>query len=189
MNRCILLLLFLVVLPACALIPQKINLRPDVFVDQINLGQGRKIFLKVEDKRSTNLIGHRGMIATGDITLADDPKDIFYQALTRILSAKGFEVIGDEKEAATGLKLTIKDIVYRTQLTILDIGITTIIDADIDVVNKSHEKYSQDYHTQNEMRVAVAPPANQNENMLNQTLNKTLTQIANDDKLFNFLCK
>ena len=177
----------ILVLSGCTLISQKVDLKPSVFVDQSNLRQAREVFIKIEDKRSDDLLGHRGYMGTGGITLVEDPRETFREQLNHILTAKGFNVANEDADYDAFLQLDIKNIVYRTRVTLIDIGIVTAIDLEISAVNRLKNKYSQNYHVQDETRVLVAPPANENENLINQTVSKAIMNIVQDSELFKFL--
>ncbi len=176
-----------VLLGACAISPQAINLNPSVTVNKTDIGQGRSLNLTVVDKRPTKALGSRGGIYsdTALVTIAGGPEEPIRQELIGALSGYGFQVI-DAANADVDLTIEIEALGYQTQGSKYPLLIKNNILLKA-ICNKDGAEFISRYSANKEEEVLVMPTASQNERMINALVSKALSALVRDEKLLNFL--
>jgi uncharacterized lipoprotein YajG len=190
MGRLLLLVTFIMLGTGCTLISEKVTLKPNVLWDQENIGNGAKVSLIIEDKRSAKEIGYRNpLMHSGLITLNDDIKKVFKDQMKQILEAKGFVVV-DDNNSDRKCELIIRDFKYSLIMGAIDDAIDRRIVVDVDAVNNSaNTDYFKNYFTNDEEHVFLPPTQERNEELINRTVGKLFNKISLDSQLYQSLSK
>jgi len=178
---------------ACALSPQQITIKPEITVPVSSYGNGQEISVRVEDQRSSTVIGMRGGVYgdSNTIEIGNDHKTEIAFAVSNSLSRWGFKSqvsAGDadsSKDAAQFL-LMINKLTYTpdSNPAVGKVNITAVVSVEI----KQHGRvYHGDYEASGEMGYVTVPSEERNNAQINTVFNLALQKIFDDQALIKFL--
>jgi uncharacterized lipoprotein YajG len=180
-----------VLLVGCAYIDQNLRVAPEVTTSTVNIGQGKKVILKVIDDRDEQLIGKRvngyGM-SGAKISNNQDLAEVLKDAVTQGLIKKGFE-LGKEGDAAVVMKVSLRTLAYDTAMgfwTGANIGKTVI---KVTATNGAGQEYEKSYRSQKEIRTAFIGSQETNSKVVNEAFGEAVSKIFEDQELLNHLVK
>jgi uncharacterized lipoprotein YajG len=177
-------------LSACAYVPQKAEIKPEMQVYSSDVGQGKSVIVLVTDERDTPDLGHRGGAIGTAATISSDQDltQVFKQAVFDGLKSKGFAPTDNNTSGGRQLKIEIRSLNYSTSTGFWTGGVDTkgAIKA---IVTNSGTSYEKVYRASNEERVVFVPTAKHNADLLNKVVNDILTQLFADQSLLANLVK
>jgi uncharacterized lipoprotein YajG len=156
---------------------------------QSNIGQGKKVALRVVDDREEQLIGHR---VTGHgskaakIETKQDLVKLLKDSFIQGMRAKGFEPVEDSSSDIS-LKVELRSLTYDVTIgfwTSGNIGKATV---KIIATNTSGKTYEKIYHSEKEIRTAFIGSQETNAKVINGALSDVLEKIFSDTGLWEFL--
>ena len=203
-NR--LLIISILLMSGCAYIPQKVDINPNVMINKEDVGQGKKVAVKIIDDREDLAIGNRsgssnyGMIKGAAITAEQDITEVIKTEVFKGLTDKGFlpvvYVNNSSEEVADNqnvLKVSLRTLKYDT-----DMGLWTggnIGKANIKALVSKQEKnyerntYERSYQGLEEIRTAFVGSQETNAKVINGALKQSLEKLFNDADLMEALTK
>jgi len=184
-------LLCVLSLGGCAYIDQNLRVEPQLTVLQSNVGNGKKVALRVVDDREKQLIGKRADgygFAAAKISTEQDLAALLKNSFMEGMHKKGFEPVGDN-DSNILLKVTLRSLSYdasRGLWTAGNIGEATVRIMASQVSGKTFEKT---YRSQKEIRTAFIGSQETNAKVVNGALNDVLDKIFADEELWRFLAQ
>tara|TARA_B110000503_G_scaffold6818_1_gene9249 strand:- start:8747 stop:9322 length:576 start_codon:yes stop_codon:yes gene_type:complete len=176
------------IIGGCAVSPQTIVLRPQASLAGPFYGQGRAITIKVEDRRSSSVLGSRGGIYKNSsvITIANDINAALLLAAQESAAQLGFD--GSSSAAPAQLLLILEQLSYdtRTKGLINTVSLSAKITLITSVGGSSHTGH---YQTQSSHQFPQLPDAQKNQQIISEVLSTSLERGFSDISLANFLAK
>lgn len=176
-------------LGACARSPQQLTVRPVLEISGEAWGNGQPVQVAARDARSSPVLGTLGGIY-GDssvITVGNDLQNALVRAANGLLASKGF-VVNSPDPNAVQLNIVIDELTYRDITEDDKVGKAVKMTAALKAeASRGGETFSGRYQTASDFRGVTAPSMQQNEERLNDLLEKTLERMFDDPKLRDFL--
>ena len=180
-------LFFLLVLGACALSPQIIEIDPVIKVDSA-AARPVRLWVDVVDMRNSKVIGKRGGIykETSDISTGENMNSNLHHNLSKALSNLGYQVAAKGESYDAGLIVKITDISYSayTEKLLHKVDLRVAIAV---VAQKNNREFSGGFTATRKKDYVKAPSIEQNEEIVNETLSLVLEKMLVDDDLNGFL--
>lgn len=177
-----------VFMSGCAVSPQSIVINPQATVSGLSYGQGRALTIKVEDRRSSKILGSRGGVyeSSSTITIANDINDALLLVAQGAAAQLGFD--GSSLAAPATLTLALDELSYNTQTKNLINTIT--ISAKITLITSVNgSSHTGHYQTQRSHKLPSLPNAQKNQQLINEALSTSLERGFSDISLVNFLAQ
>ena len=178
-------------LGGCALINQNLRVEPQFSVMQSNIGQGKKVALRVVDDREEQLIGHR---VTGygskaaKIETKQDLVELLKDSFIKGMRAKGFES-AEDSSSDTSLKVELRSLTYDATMGFWTGGNIGKAAVKIIATQASGKTYEKVYRSEKEIRTAFIGSQETNAKVINGALSDVLDKIFSDTELWEFLVK
>ena len=175
-------------LGACALSPQVVNLHPDVHPSQVPPAPAPdKVALEVVDARQSQLVGHRGGVyETAAISTAPGAAEAIRAALARALTDRGYGVLRPgEGNADIHLKVELAGLGYATRTE----GVKRVVETSATVravSTKGETTRTGEYRDSRTTEVLKPPDEAGNEELLNDVLSAALQRLVADPELLYF---
>jgi uncharacterized lipoprotein len=174
-------------LPACALSPQTIQISPDLTPTGIGPVSGTTLALDVQDQRRNPVVGYRGGIyTTAAITTEDNVAASIRTELSRVLSGLGYSIVKKGTPAGASLDIELQKLDYKaTQENILwKVHVSAQINAEVSVGTKTISNNFEDRLTK---EFATAPSMLDNEKLINKEVSGLLQRILTDQDISKLL--
>ena len=172
----------------CAVSPQSIMIYPQATLAGPFYGQGRALTIKVEDRRSSSVVGSRGGVyeTSSVITIANDINAALLVAAQSSAAQLGFD--GSSSAAPAQMTLILEQLNYATATKSLihTISLEAKITLITSVGGSSHTGH---YKTENSHQFSQLPDAQKNQQIISEVLSTTLERGFSDLSLANFLAK
>lgn len=182
------MLLGIALIPACALSPQEIDVRPVIDVDENRIARGQRVFLHVTDSRKDPSFGVRGGVypetsfikPRGDLTVA------VRDAVSGVLRRYGFHLATQAEGAAVKFTVDIERIRY------LPSGDPVVRHVDTEsslnaLCSNGANRFESRYQARLGKDVLKPPSAKENESLINAVLSKGLRAMMSDQGLLGCL--
>ncbi|MDD4899783.1 MAG: YajG family lipoprotein [Candidatus Omnitrophica bacterium] len=184
------LLLLILSLGGCAYIDQNLCIEPQLQVADANIGQGKKVVLKVIDDRDEQLIGKRGnqFVPGGKISTKQDLAEILEKSMVDGLRKKGFDPVKND-ELGNSLKVELRSLEYNTSMGLWTGGNIGTSVVKITATQPSGKNYEKTYRSQKEIRTAFVGSQETNAKVINGALANTLDKVFEDRELLDFLAE
>lgn len=179
---------FMLLLSACGFMSESVDLKPQVYVQPIISGYGKKIALRVIDARADTSLGGRstGYGPGAKISLTNDLTTTIRLELIKGLSKNHLDVIPYAENAVTQLEVRILALQYRQRTGFFTS--TVVITSALEVLaNNNGHTYRNIYRTEDEHSIIVTPTANTDNKNINANLSNSLNKLLNDQRLVKFL--
>lgn len=174
-------------LPACALSPQTIQITPDLIPGGIKPVTGTTLALDVQDRRKNHVIGYRGGIYdTAAISTNDKVAASMRTEVSRVLSGLGVSIVSKGTPAQASLEIELQQLNYKaSQNNILwKVEVSAVINARAGAGSKT---ISNNFEDQLSKEFATAPSMFDNEKLINNVVSKLLQRIIEDESLSELL--
>ena len=186
--RIVLIVLFSsLLLSACGLSPQKINIEPSVDVADTNIGRNTPIQVSVVDLRDSRAFGSRGGVypETSLIRPANDIEEEVRKTVARGLQSKGFNAYNPGEDAVT-LEVRIEEFSYVPEegSVVKKVEVAANLVA---VAERGDTTHTGRYQSKVTHQQPMTPSARRNANILNDVLNRSLNRLLADEQLLAFL--
>lgn len=183
------LALIVLLMSACALSPQTVNIHPKVDLkDRVVSGNDRLVSLTVSDGRSSRVVGTRGGIyaETSEISTNADISPAIRAELVSGLRKLGFQVVDSGQTAAASLTVVIDTIDYTASGAPLTDSVETSATVRAQA-QQGNREFSGRYRGTRTTEVLKAPGVEENEAMINAAISRVLERLLTDPKLLAFL--
>jgi len=177
-------------LTGCAYIDQNLRVTPQVSIAQENIGQGKKVALRVVDDRDEQLIGKRGLqyFPGGKISTDQDLVEVIRDAFIKGLHDKGFELVG-ENESNLLVKAELRSLAYTTVMGLWTGGNVGTAVVKVIANQPSGKTYERTYRSQKQIRSFFVGSQETNTKVVNQALTDALNKVFEDKELLKFLAQ
>lgn len=175
---------------SCALSPQAVTVKPELTSPPGEIPSPRTVALDVRDDRDTVVIGTRGGLysETSTISTQEDIRPNIRQALTKALEKQGFRVVDEGMGGDVALTVTVKEISYAADVGTF--GTKINVSASVGVTcRKGGDTLTSGYGTKHEKKLAKAPSAEDNDEVVNMVLTKSLDEMLSDRELRDFMSR
>ncbi|MFT5425535.1 MAG: putative lipoprotein YajG [Gammaproteobacteria bacterium] len=176
-----------VLLAACTLSPQTINITPSLDVSDLEKTNTQRLWIDVTDIRKDNTIGYRGGVYETD-SISTDTKttDSIYREITAAFNALGFVVVSNDSANTNKLIIEIDQLSYKvTEKKILwRIELFASIKVTVDTATKKSTLTLQDRRTKDYPKF---PSMEQNEEIINKLVSSMLQRLLEDNEMIALL--
>ena len=179
----ILPIIITLILQACALSPQTINILPDLSTVDIKPVNGKRLALNVRDSRVTRVVGYRGGIYnTAAISTQENVIIPIYTKLSHTLENQGFTVVDRGTTAAASLEVDLKKLSYivKQQKIPWKVEVSAVISAKATAGTKT---VSSNFEDSLNKDFAKSPAPGENEKLINNVISKLLQRILQDESI------
>lgn len=176
-------------LTACALSPQKVTIRPDIDLSDVNtVGNDATVSLETIDNRPSRVIGTRGGVyaSTSEISTAEDIRTPIRTELTEALQQMGYQVVASGQASDSVLKIFVDAIKYEVQ----EGNVTDVIEITVTlraVCKAGKREYTGRYRSTRSREAMTKPKPEENEAMINATMSHVLKRVLTDQQLLEFM--
>ena len=174
----------------CTLTPQNLHLDPVIDVTGQPVTSDTLIGLSVTDARTTKKLGEVGdpnkeML---DVTLDEDFTALLNARMTEALEKRGFSVVPESDAMTRWIAIEINSLQLNSTKRPLDFE--TELKAEVSAeAHNTNEKYNRAYYVRT-YRITAGPPYEKHSNQLvNDAVSKALSDMVNDDSLFEMLAR
>ncbi len=175
-------------LVACALSPQTVEIDPQFGVDGKDIGRGRMLAIDVVDVRGNAVIGTRGGVyaETSYITPAGDMTRTIGEKLLSAFRSYGFTGSGAGQPQTVRMTVEIDTLSYRPTG---EKGLQKIdTEAAVRVIaTHAGREYRSRYRAKSTQKMLSTPSTKKNEELINAVLAKALDRLVHDEELLRFL--
>lgn len=191
-GLCFRSLLLLMLFPACALTPQKVDLRPNVqaYSGGTISGGDRRVTMTIVDERPSSRVGTRGISGMGaEITTTQDVPSVIQTAVREGLQRQGFSLITDKTADGRELRIELRTLEYAVTPGIV-MGTLRASSAmkGICILGNSRP-YEKLYRGEHEESILVVQFASQNERYINDALSQAIQSLVQDHELIRCLAQ
>lgn len=175
-----------VLLSACALSPQIINIDTQNTLALQPLSEGRRALVRVRDERGSEYLGHRGGVNPEQSLLVAEPdlSVALTQKVQSTLAALGFG--GISPEPAIKLEVVVEQFNFQCNEGI----VVNQCDLDIKFQMNIHNgplNFSKPYALSEQRSVVVSPQVAYNQQWINDGINKVWQVMFSDQQVLNAL--
>lgn len=185
--KTLLLITASILLTACALSPQTINIVPDISMVDIKPVNGSRLTLDIRDSRGSSIVGYRGGIYdTAAITTRDNVTAAIYAEFSRVLKEEGFIVVNKGMPADASLEIELQKLNYtvKQQNIPWKIEVSAIISARAAAGTKT---VSSNFEDSLNKDFPKSPSIRENEKLINSVISKLLQRILQDDTIADLI--
>ena len=181
-------LALLMLIQGCALTPQNLHLDPVIDYTGQSVTTDTLIGLSVVDSRDSKKLGRVGdpkkeMV---DVTLDEDFLPLLNQRVTEVLEQRGFSVVPDSGAMTRSISVSIDSLVLNSAKRPLDFE--TELKAELSAeAHNALGKYDRAYYVRTYKTTAGPPYAKHSNELVNDAVSQALSDMLNDDKLFELL--
>ena len=180
--------LLAVVILGCALKPQNLHLDPDVEYSGEAITTETLIGFSVTDARPTKKLGEVGDPNTElvPVSLDEDFVPLVTERMTTGIEKRGFSVVPWSPAMTRSLEVRIDSLVLNSVKT--PVTFETELKAEVTAVaSNERQQYERVYYVRSYQETAGPPYEKHSNKLVNQAVSQALTEVLNDDKLFEML--
>ena len=188
--RGILAMALVALVQGCTLKPQYLHLDPVVEVTTEAVTADTLVGLSVRDGRSNKKLGevgdpHKEMM---DVTLDEDFVPLLTKKLTAALEQRGFSVVPESDAMTRSLVVEITSLALNSTRT--PVNFETELKAEVTAsAHNASERYERLYYVRSYQETAGPPFERHSNQLVNQAVSQALTDMVNDNKLFEMLAR
>ncbi len=183
-------LALLVLVQGCTLMPQNLHLDPVIDVTGQPVTSDTLIGLSVADTRNTKKLGEVGdpNKEMFDVMLDEDFTALLNERMTEALEKRGFSVVPESGAMTRSISVEINSLILNSVKRPLDFE--TELKAEVSATaHNTNEKYDRAYYVRT-YKITAGPPFEKHSNQLvNDAISQALTDMLNDDRLFEMLAR
>jgi len=174
---------------SCARSPQVVILSPQLAGPPGNITEQRRVELRVRDERSSKVIGSRGGVyeSTSTISTEDDISPRLTELIGKQLEKQGYTVVTPGSGAEVNLNVALQELTYETGGSVLtEIKLTAVVGV---TCKKGDETLTSRYRTNHKEEFATAPDEQENSELINMVVAKSINAMLGDQELRDFMSK
>jgi uncharacterized lipoprotein YajG len=182
-----------VAIQGCALKPQNLHLDPAIDVTGEAVTVGTLIALSVKDGRSSKVLGEVGdpndpNQAMVDVTLDEDFIPLLTEKVSGALEKRGFSVVPESEALTRSLIIEIGSLDLNSEKT--PFNFQTELRAEVVATGQNTtEQYERRYYVRSFQETAGPPYEKHSNQLVNEAVSNALSDMLNDDKLFEMLAR
>ncbi|NIM26834.1 MAG: hypothetical protein GTO67_05530 [Gammaproteobacteria bacterium] len=172
---------------SCARSPQVVIISPQLADSPRRIAEQRTVELVVRDDRGSNVIGSRGGVDAQTSTISTEG-DIT-PGLTRLIGEKleqqGYVVVAPGSGGDIELTIELEELTYNTGGSVLtEVTLSSSVDV---TCRRGNETLTSRYTTNHREEFATAPDADDNVELVNMVVGKSLDAMLGDSELADFM--
>jgi uncharacterized lipoprotein len=174
---------------SCARSPQVVSISPQLTGPPGTIAGQRTVELSVRDDRSSRVIGSRGGIyaETSTITTEDDITPGLARLIGEQLERQGYVIVPPGSGGEIKLVVEIEELTYATGGSVLtEIKLSSSVGVSC---TKGSETLTSRYTTNHKEEFASAPDAEENSELVNMVVGKSLDAMLKDAELRDFMSR
>jgi uncharacterized lipoprotein YajG len=182
-----------VAIQGCALKPQNLHLDPEIDVTGDSVAVDTLIALSIRDGRSSKVLGEVGdpndpnqeMV---DVTLDEDFIPLLTDKVSAALEKRGFSVVPASEALTRSLIIEIGSLDLNSEKT--PFNFQTELRAEVVATGQNTtEQYERRYYVRSYQETAGPPFEKHSNQLVNDAVSNALSDMLNDDKLFEMLAR
>ena len=171
----------------CAWVHQNATLQLNPQIAPSQIGAGRTVAVRVNDRRASDILGYRGLDSQdAAITTKQNITALFQAKIIEGLGAKGFKAVPFTDQSAGVLNVDVMQIVYTTDLEFLKGSMQARAVIRVSTL-KNGSFFDQNYFGLRKEAIFEAPPASRNEDLINAAISDSVQRMFEDSRLMSFL--
>lgn len=171
----------------CAFVPQKVKIQPMVTVTPGPVPPGSRVVIKVTDKRTSPIIGYRGLDSEmATIKSEQNLAELLQTEIANIFHQRGFQIANDSDDSAPSLRVDLKLLEYKTTMDFWKGGAHAKATFDAHG-RRSGTFYEMSYTAERHVTAQEAPGAKTNAELINGAVSEALQKLTDDLGLVRFL--
>lgn len=174
---------------SCARSPQVVVLSPQLAGPPGKIAVSRSVELSVRDERSSNIIGSRGGLyaPTSTLTTEDDISPRLTELIGERLKQQGYTVVPAGSGGEIKLGVALQELTYETGGSVLtEIKLTSSVGV---TCERGNETLTSRYRTNHKEEFATAPDEEENSELVNMVVGKSIDAMLGDQELRGFMSK
>jgi uncharacterized lipoprotein YajG len=177
----------LALVSGCAFTAQRVNLAPQVRVSGSGIGEGRTVFVRSVDERTSNVLGVRGGQGIGAEITADDVEGVVNRSLIDGLRQIGFQPTLQRVGGAPELRVEIRTVEYKITTGFWAGGLDANVALKAICIVGEARPYERLHRGHHEETILVVQSASQNELYINSALSRAIESVLADRELMTCL--
>jgi len=181
-------ILLAVSIQGCALKPQNLHLDPEITVTGDSVAVDTLLGLSIVDERPTKLLGEVGdpndkMVP---VTLDEDFIPLLTERVSESVEKRGFSVVPASDAMTRSLVIKITSLVLNSEKT--PFNFQTELLAEVTASGRNvNDRYERRYYVRSYQETAGPPFEKHSNALVNEAVSQALTDMLNDDRLFEML--
>ncbi len=181
-------ILLAVSMQGCALKPQNLHLDPEIAVTGDSVAVDTLLGLSVVDERPTKLLGEVGdpndkMVP---VTLDEDFIPLLTERVSESVEKRGFSVVPTSDAMTRSLVIKITSLVLNSEKTPFNFQTELLAEVTASARNVN-DRYERRYYVRSYQETAGPPFEKHSNALVNEAVSQALTDMLNDDRLFEML--
>jgi uncharacterized lipoprotein YajG len=179
---------FTVMFSGCAYIPHDVVIKPEISVEQSNIGQNKTMLVTVKDGRLKDTIGFRTYLNTGRITVsaAQNLTQDIKSTIEKGFNDLGFSII-QQGSADRNTHVDIRLIDFESTHGFLTLGTFVRASFELECTLPSGKSFTNIYRVEYEFRHSFVSTAAKNRTLINRAISDALMRIFKDNDFLRFL--
>lgn len=172
---------------SCARSPQVVIISPQLADSPRKIAEQRTVELVVRDDRGSNVIGSRGGLyaETSTISTQNDISPGLIELIGEKLEQQGYVVVAPGSGGDVALTVELEELTYDTGGSVLT---EVMLSSSVGVTcKKGNETLTSRYTTNHKEEFATAPDAEDNSELVNMVVGKSLDAMLADAELGDFM--
>lgn len=171
----------------CAWVHQNATLRLHPQISPSGVGAGRTVAVRVTDRRTSEIIGYRGLDSQdASITTKQNIAALFEAKIIEGLGAKGFQAVAYTDQGTGVLNVDVMEIKYTTDLEFMQGSMQARAVLRVST-SKSGIYFNQNFYGTRKETILEAPKASRNERIINAAISDAVQRLFDDDRLLSLL--
>jgi uncharacterized lipoprotein len=178
-----------VIFSGCAWVRQTATLKLEPIIEASSIGKDVTVAVRVVDRRSSTVIGHRGVDSKNAAIKTDqNVPELFREKIQEGLGRKGFTAQKYDGQPGRLLTVEIRRLVYTTDMEYWK-GIVEVEAELLAFTVKDGVKFEQFYRGQRKETTVEAPRASTNERLINGAISDAVQRLFEDERLLRYLAE
>ena len=172
---------------SCARSPQVVIISPQLADSPRKIAEQRPVELVVRDERGSNIIGSRGGVdaETATISTQDNISPGLTELIGEKLEQQGYVVVPPGSDGDIELTIELQELTYDTGGSVLtEVKLSSSVGV---TCKKGNETLTSRYTTNHTEEFATAPDAEDNNELVNMVVGKSLDAMLTDEELSDFM--
>ena len=184
----VLAILVAVSIQGCALKPQKLHLDPEIAVTGDSVATDTLLGLSIVDERPTTLLGEVGdpNAEMVPVSLEEDFIPLLTERVSESVEKRGFSVVPTSDAMTRSLVIKITSLVLNSEKTPFNFQTELLAEVTASARNVN-DRYERRYSVRSYQETAGPPFEKHSNQLVNEAVSQALSDMLNDDRLFEML--
>jgi uncharacterized lipoprotein YajG len=184
----VLAILLALSIQGCALKPQRLHLDPEIEMTGDSVAVDTLLALSIVDDRPSTLLGEVGdpndkMVP---VTLDEDFIPLLTERVTESVEKRGFSVVPASDAMTRSLVIRITSLVLNSEKTPFNFQTELLAEVTASARN-ANDQYDRRYYVRSYQETAGPPFEKHSNQLVNEAVSQALSDMLNDDRLFEML--